>query len=176
MGIDGKIIYLLIGPKGSGKSFIGTLMECQFNIKFVRVEDWMKDIKKDRQINDESYISDAFQAIEAGVRNVLKQHSKIVFESTGLSSYFDRMLNNLSANFKVITIKVNADDALCIERVKNRDTAIHINVSDNEVQSLNGQVKAKNIITDYSLDNNNKNINELSVELGKIIKQQAKSI
>ncbi|EOZ98800.1 hypothetical protein A33Q_1454 [Indibacter alkaliphilus LW1] len=34
-----KIIYLLIGQKGSGKSFIGTLMEKEFGIKFIRVED-----------------------------------------------------------------------------------------------------------------------------------------
>ena len=42
-------IYLLIGAKGSGKSFIGNLMEREFNIKFLRVEDWVKNVKTGKE-------------------------------------------------------------------------------------------------------------------------------
>lgn len=35
-----KFIYVLVGPKGSGKSFIGELFDRYFHIHFVRVEDW----------------------------------------------------------------------------------------------------------------------------------------
>lgn len=41
-----KNIILLIGQKGSGKSFIGNIFEKEFGIKFIRVEDWAKHIKK----------------------------------------------------------------------------------------------------------------------------------
>ena len=85
-----KLIYLLIGPKGSGKSFIGTLMDHTFGIHFIRVEDWAKAVKKDRQVDNPFYLAEVFQAIEHGVREVLKQYDQVVFESTGLSAYFDR--------------------------------------------------------------------------------------
>jgi shikimate kinase len=49
-----KIVYLLIGPKGSGKSFIGTLMDERLGIRFIRVENISKKVKKDRQIDDQS--------------------------------------------------------------------------------------------------------------------------
>mgnify|MGYP001825899733 CR=1 FL=1 len=65
-----KHIYLLIGPKGSGKSLIGTLFEKHFNIKFYRVENWVLEIKRDWDVIDEEYIKiglfeliDAFQKI-----------------------------------------------------------------------------------------------------------------
>lgn len=72
-----KFICLLIGPKGSGKSFIGTLMEEEFGIKFIRVESWVKQVKRDRHIDNQSYLNDAFLAIESGVRKTLKTNDKI---------------------------------------------------------------------------------------------------
>lgn len=171
MTSKGKIIYLLIGFKGSGKSFIGTLMEEQFNIKFLRVEDWAKDVKMGRQIFDETYLMDVFQAIEAGIRIALVQHSKIVFESTGLTNYFDQMLESLKNEFKVITIEVQADNNLCLNRVMTRDQSIHINVSDDQVKEINKKVQEKNIKTDFYLDNNNKKAEELIIEIGRIVKQ-----
>ena len=51
-------IYLLLGQKGSGKSFIGAIMEKRFGITFIRVEDWAKQIKKDRAVDDEVYLKE----------------------------------------------------------------------------------------------------------------------
>ena len=146
-------------------------MEKQFHIKFVRVEDWVKEVKKGRHFEDETYLKEAFQCIEAGVRSALNNHSKIVFESTGLTGYFDQMLNSLKNDYKVITIKIQAESALCLNRVKTRDLSIHINISDDQVINLNKQVQAKNIITDFVLDNNHKNLNELKMEIGNITKK-----
>ena len=37
--MENKTIYLLLGQKGSGKTFIGYLFEKHFQRKFIRVED-----------------------------------------------------------------------------------------------------------------------------------------
>lgn len=58
-----KRIFLLLGPKGSGKSFIGTLFDKEFQIRFLRVEDWAKRIKRDRQVDDNEYLNDVFKNI-----------------------------------------------------------------------------------------------------------------
>ncbi len=165
-----KIIYLLIGPKGSGKSFIGVMMEKEFGIKFVRVEDRVKEIRRGRQINDHSYLKEAFEVIENFIREFLNDNDKIVFESTGLTIYFDRMLKDLRRDFSVVTIGIRANDDLCLNRVKTRDLSIHINVSDDEVNEINKQVKEKQIKTDFTLINENKSAGELTKEIAEIIK------
>ena len=146
-------------------------MESHFPVKFIRVEDWVKKVKKGRGINDETYLREAFQAIETGVRASLDHHSKIVFESTGLTNYFDQMLKSLQCDFNMITIKILADNALCLKRVKTRDSSIHINISDEEVNRINKQAQAKQISTDFCLDNTTKNIDELKIEIDTIIQK-----
>jgi shikimate kinase len=166
-----KKIYLLIGPKGSGKSFIGALMEKEFGIKFIRVEDWVKEVKNNRQIDNQSYINESFQAIEKGVRKVLNQYDKVLFESTGLSDYFDQMLKKLNQDFSVISIRIQANDELCLNRVKTRDQSIHINVSDDQVNKINRLVREKEMKTDFTLINENKSADEIVIEITELIKK-----
>lgn len=162
-------IFLLIGPKGSGKSFIGTLIEKEFGIKFIRVEDWAKDVKKDRAIEDASYLKEVFAVIERGIRQELYQTSKLVFESTGLTEYFDQMLMNLQEDFKVVSIGIEAGRDLCLERVRTRDQSIHIKVSDDQVNQINEQVLEKNLKTDHRLQNDQKTADQIKAELAVIL-------
>ncbi len=162
-------IFLLIGPKGSGKSFIGTLIEKEFGIKFIRVEDWAKDVKKDRAIEDASYLKEVFAVIEQGIRQELYQTSKLVFESTGLTEYFDQMLMNLQEDFKVVSIGIEAGRDLCLERVRTRDQSIHIKVSDDQVNQINEQVLEKNLKTDHRLQNDQKTADQIKAELAVIL-------
>jgi predicted kinase len=164
-----KKIYLLIGAKGSGKSFIGMLMEEHFGVKFIRVEDWAQKIKAKRAINNEAYLTDVFQGIEDGIREVMIREDIIVFESTGLTSQFDRMLKNLQGDFSVITILVEAKNETCLRRVKTREQSIHIAVSDEQVNEINKLVQEKQMPTDHCVTNENKSAKELVAEISKII-------
>ena len=164
-----KTIYLLVGPKGSGKSYIGSLIDNQFSVKFLRVEDWARSVKKDRDVFDKEYVKEVFRAIENGIRKQLDEHDKIVFESTGLSEDFDTMLHSLRSDFDVKTIGVIADDKLCLERVKSRDQSIHVNVSDEQVRKINAEVKAKGMKTDFAIRNNDKTDMELIEALQGIL-------
>lgn len=164
-----KSIYLLIGQKGSGKSFIGTLMEKELGIKFLKVEDLAKQIKGNREIDDQSYIKEYFQTVEREVRTILKINDKIVFESTGLTANFDQMLENLRNDFSVITMGVNASDELCLYRVRTRDQINHINISDDQVNKINHMVKKKLLITDFNLINDNKTKEQLISEIKQLI-------
>ena len=96
--INRKTIFLLIGQKGSGKSFIGTLFDKEFGITFIRVEDWAKKIIKNRDVDDKAYLKQVFGSIEKGIRSSLAHKDQLVFESTGLTEYFDEMLERLTLN------------------------------------------------------------------------------
>ncbi len=101
-----KQILLLIGPKGSGKTFIGTLIQKEFHIDFVRVEEWVLKVRKDRNLDDPDYISEVFKVIE----------------------------------------------------------------------EVNSQVLAKNMTTDYSIDNNDKTADTLRMEIRSILQETSHGI
>jgi shikimate kinase len=149
-----KTIYILIGQKGSGKTFAGQIIQDTYSIKFVRVEDIAKKVKKARSLYDESYHNEAFNQIEFHLREVLENTKSVVFESTGLGSAFDRMLNSLKRDYKLFTIGIKADPDLCLERITNRDQSTHINVSDEDVIHINYLVRENNFAYDFELNNN----------------------
>ena len=164
-----KTIYLLIGQKGSGKSTIGHLFEKHFNIPFIRVEDWVKAMRENRKVDNSNYIKEAFGVIEKGIIQILEDTNSLVFESTGLTGYFDKMLSKLKSLAKVILIKVSAHAETCLERVKSRDQKIHINVSDEQVNHINQMVAEKEFDFEFEIDNNLKTQEELVEIIRKIV-------
>lgn len=169
-----KEILLLIGKKGSGKSFIGLLMDREFGVKFIRVEDWAKRIKKDRSIDNEIYLKQVFEEIEKGIRQAMDSVDKVVFESTGLTDHFDHMLQSLQKDYKVTTITVDAHNNTCLDRVKSRDQSIHIKVSDDQVFMINRKVAEKSFQSDFRINNESKSEQALIVELDSLLKLIAK--
>lgn len=164
-----KSIILLIGQKGSGKSYIGSLLERVYGITFIRVEDWAKEGKRDRDVENEVYLNEVFKVIEDGIRNYLDKKDTVVFESTGLTDFFDRMLEQLRNDYKVITIGVHADHKLCLERVKTRDQKIYINVSDHQVNMINERVRQRRLRTDFQIQNDSSTEKDLIDRLSQIL-------
>lgn len=164
-----KKIYILIGMKGSGKSLIGELFEKYFQIHFVRVENWAREIKKDRAADDVTYIEEFFEITERRIKEFMNYYEEIVYESTGLTPYFDNMYNHLQTSFHVILIKIEANPQLCLNRVRTRDQNIHIDVSDDLVKKINQEVLLKNIPCEYSIENSRTTVDDLRLKIGEII-------
>lgn len=164
-----KKIYLLIGPKGSGKSYIGTIMQSELGIAFIRVEDWAKQVKKDRAVDNEAYLEEVFTTIGKELIKCLNEKDQVVFESTGLTQYFDQMLDRLRKHCPVITIGIHAGSDTCLSRVRSRDQSIHINVSDNQVEMINKKVRERCFPADFHIDNENIERDILISELKAII-------
>ena len=163
-----KRIFLLLGPKGAGKSFIGTLLQEHFGIRFLCVEDWAKSLQRSRSVDSESYVKEVFETIEQGVRESLRSNNQIVFESTGLTEHFDLMFDRLSTDFALTTIRVKADSDRCLNRVKTRDQEIHVAASDEQVRQINQAVNEMNKPTDFEIENDDKSVPDLLDELREI--------
>ncbi|MDD9943517.1 MAG: AAA family ATPase [Myxococcales bacterium] len=140
-----KTIHILIGPKGSGKTFIGSLLERRLGVPFLRVEDIARRVKGDRSHDDAAYIYDVFSAIEGAVRQRLTVSDELAIESTGLTDAFDQMLVGLERDFQVNLIRITADPGRCLQRVRERDVAQHVDVSDNHVRRINQMVAQKQL-------------------------------
>lgn len=128
-----------------------------------------KTYKKERDVENKSYLKEVFEIIEDGLRKSLVHYDKIVFESTALSEYFDLMLSNLKKDYNITTIGIKADSNICLERVLSRDNRIHINISDSQVTYINQKVLERNFQTDYQINNMKINEIDLKIEISLII-------
>ena len=164
-----KTLYILIGLKGSGKTFVGKLTEDEFGIPFLRVENIFKNIKRDRHYSDESYIKEGFILLEKEIRSLFKETNMLTIESTGLTDEFGQMLKSLRKDFSVKLIKIDADPALCIERVKERDNKNQINISDSDVEKINELAKKVTFDYDLIIDNNISSERDILEQIRKII-------
>jgi dephospho-CoA kinase len=165
-----KNIFILIGPKGCGKSFIADLFDKYFQVHFVRAENWAREIIKDRDPEDENYIGEYFEIIEKVIRNHMNHYDEVVFESTGITPYFDALYNQLKSIYHIILIKIEADPQLCLARVRTRDQGIHIDVSDDLVKKINQEVARKNILCEFYIENSNATEEELRQKIEEIVK------
>ena len=69
-----KTLHILIGPKGSGKTYIGSRIEQLNGIKFLRVEPlWLQLAEGE----------DGWGRVEHEIDNLFLQHGKVVIESSG---------------------------------------------------------------------------------------------
>jgi shikimate kinase len=123
-----KILYMLIGPKGSGKTHIGTLVGQHTDIAFLRVELVWLSLQPGE---------DGWKKVEAAIDTMFQTHKKVMIESLGVGEGFKGFFAALSKKYPIKMIHVVADLDTCFIRVKKRDQDEHIAVSDDKVMEFN---------------------------------------
>jgi shikimate kinase len=143
-----KTLFILIGPKGSGKTYIGTLVNARLDIKFLRVEPiWIEHLKygaKDR---------DGWAVVEAEIDRLFETHDKVMIESLGAGEGFIKFHQSLQRKYPIKLIKVETALDRCLERVRNRDSTDHIPISDDKVEEYNQIAAQVSYQWDQIIDN-----------------------
>ncbi len=134
-----------MGPKGSGKTHIGSLIEKNADVVFLRVESIWLRLKK-----NENGWKQVVKAIDLAFRH----NDTVMVEHLGVGNEFHRYLQTLRGKYRVKMIHVFADPALCLERVLNRDSRRHIPVSDDRVAEYNRLALQVTFDWDLEIDNN----------------------
>ncbi len=119
-----KSIYVLIGPKGARKSYLGRLAEGELGIPFFNVEALFLALPAGQLQSDCLY-----RPLEDAIANHFAHHSRATIELTGASDDTDRLLNNLASDYQQRLIRVNAPLEVCLQRVAERDQAQHLPAS-----------------------------------------------
>lgn len=145
-----KTLFMLIGPKGSGKTHIGTLVNQHTDIVFLRVEPIWLGLKPDE---------DGWEKVEAVIDAMFQKHDKVMIESLGVGEGFTKFHASLAEKYSIKLIRVYADLETCFTRVKTRNNAEYIAVSDDKVTEFNKI--AATVTYDWDLEINN---NEFAVD------------
>ena len=119
---------MLVGPKGSGKTHIGTLANQYTDIAFLRVELIWLGLKPDE---------DGWEKVEAAIDAMFQKHNKVMIESLGIGEGFRKFHASLAGKYSVKMIRVYANLETCFTRVKTRNNVEHIAVSDDRVTEFN---------------------------------------
>ena len=121
-------MIMLIGPKGSGKTHIGKVIEKMTDAKFLRVElIWLG--------LDEG--QDGWTMVEAAIDEALNHTGVVIIESLGGSQGFDRLRSNLEGKYVLKYVRIAVPLHVCLERVRTRDSRDHIPVSDKDAEAYN---------------------------------------
>lgn len=138
-------LYILIGPKGSGKTFIGSRIEQLTGIKFLRVEPLWLNLAEGE---------DGWNRVEREIDALFLQHDQIIIESLGAGDGFNRLYASLKVKYQLKLIKVETDLDECLRRVRSRDKENHIPVSDDKVREYNRIAARVQHSWDKIIDNN----------------------
>lgn len=131
-----KIVYVLIGPKGSGKSHVGRLLEKELNISFLPIEAIFVGLQK-TGISTPAIQEQGYAMVEARVLEILVTKQAVSFELTVLTPASKNLLTRLGRQTQVELIQVYAPPDICLIRIRNRDQASHIEISEERIIEIN---------------------------------------
>jgi len=140
-----QTLFMLIGPKGSGKTHIGTLVHQHTDIVFLRVELIWISLQPGE---------DGWKKVETEIDALFQKHEKVMVESLGIGEGFNQFHASLAEKYSIRMIRVYADLETCFNRVKTRNNAEHIPVSDNRVTEFNQLASAVTFDWDLEIYNN----------------------
>ena len=130
----GAPVVALVGPPGSGKTYVGHLLARQLGYAFSDVERELME----RYGSREAFLEDKDEALalrESELRKTIESsHVPVVIESTGLS---DRvMLEGLQSEFTVILVKLWSPSETCVARVRSRKAGSNFSNSPEDTARL----------------------------------------
>lgn len=148
-----RVIYLLIGPKGCGKTYIGILLERCLNIEFLKVEPSLIKHIALTGSKSEQLVNDGYDLEEKWIGDILLRKDEVVSEATGSSKYLTTFIQNLSAKYSVKLIRIKCPLNLCFERVKARSTINQFAMTDEQIKSINELSHNVQLDWDIEIDN-----------------------
>lgn len=140
-----RTLYLLIGPKGAGKSHIGALVNRHTAIHFLSVEPIWLSLRPGE---------DGWKRVESAIDALFQTQAAVMIESLGAGAGFQTFYASLAQKYPLKLIRVMADPDTCLARVKSRRSADHLPVSDDQVVEYNKIAANVSYPWDLEIDNN----------------------
>jgi shikimate kinase len=116
------MFVLLVGPKGSGKSHIGRILERSLGVLFFHVEPlWMDYYAECKAAGRQPSIPEGITKVHPRIADALRTHQHVCVETTGASPEILNGLLSLKHSSKTLVVRVFAPLEVCLERIAARD-------------------------------------------------------
>lgn len=148
-----RSVLVLVGPKGSGKTYVGSLVERELGVRFLRVEPIFLQNVRSSHLTGTALDEEGYLKVLAEIDAAPSHEPRIIIESTGASDAFPAFLHALRSRYEVMLISICAPLERCLERVRSRDQALHIPVSDDRVAEINERAALVRLPWDLEIDN-----------------------
>ncbi len=158
-----KTVYILIGARGSGKTYIGKLIDKELRIKFLLVEPYFLEAAKreDYKNTNNNLFAKIWQKIGEDIDNYLKNNEEIIFESLGVFDSFKNFLKNLKSKYNIKLIKINCPQNICFYRLKNRDPSLHVKIDKNDIEKIKESLDKEKYKFNLVIENENLSDDEI---------------
>lgn len=143
-------LLLLVGPKGSGKSFIGELLERELGLPYVRPE---AVVLRLRAAGRTPTVAESLAAIVAAAEELARGASALTLDTTGAFDELGAYLEALARVGRLRLIQVLASPEVCLARIRARDQSAHIPVEEEQIARINARSLALQLPYELSLDN-----------------------
>ncbi|HEX7071882.1 MAG TPA: AAA family ATPase [Rhodothermales bacterium] len=131
------MLVLLVGPKGSGKSHIGRLIETRLGVPFFHVEPlWMAYHAACRAEGREPDLVEGIRRIHPKIVKALAELGSVCVETTGASREILDDLLRIGEQVGIVRIAVEAPLDLCLDRIASRDPRHQIPMDEDGVRTV----------------------------------------
>lgn len=148
------VLILLIGPKGSGKSHIGRLLESSLGVHFFHVEPhWMAYNAECARRGREPSIPEGVRRIHPALAAALQEHRHVCVETTGASREILDDLMSFGESRGLVLASIRAPLSVCLERIRSRDPTHQIPMEENAIRRVHEMGEALDVPFDIDLEN-----------------------
>lgn len=132
-------ILLLVGPKGSGKSYIGRVIAATTGISYLRIEAIWQELKLRRtDFLSPDYIREGRALTLQALRTALQQGT-VCIEATGVADDWNDYLDGLQRLAPLVFVRVAAPLEACRARASMRDQSMQVPIEPELFESINRQ-------------------------------------
>lgn len=161
------MLIILIGPKGSGKSHIGRVLEKRLGVHFFDVEPlWMDYYAQCKQIGKKPLVSEGIEKVHPRIAEALGDHEHVCIETTGASTEIAEALLSLGRATGLFLVRVHAPLEVCLQRITRRDQTNQIPMDSDSIRKVHALSEALQLHADIEIENHDLTEDEI-VELFK---------
>jgi dephospho-CoA kinase len=148
------MFVLLVGPKGSGKSHIGRVLEQQLGVCFFHVEPlWMAYHAECKAAGRQPDIARGVSVVHPRIAEALATSLHVCVETTGASPEILAGLLSLAPPANTLVVRVNAPLELCLQRIAARDQTNQIQMDAESIAQVHALSAAAAVEPAFVLEN-----------------------
>ena len=148
------MLILLIGPKGSGKSHIGRVLENHFDVHFFLVEPhWMDYHTECKTAGRQPGIPEGIAKVHPLIKDALQTYPHVCVETTGASKEILEDLLSLTQLEDTLIVRISVPLEICLERIAQRDQSEQIQMDINAIKEVYELSQALEIDDSLAIEN-----------------------